>query len=57
MKTRQIAGFFSRTRFLILTYCVEKLAFSRKLVNSSHLKPAKLLFLLGRVPAETLEIR
>jgi hypothetical protein len=40
-----------------LAYCVEKLAFSRKLVNSSNLKPAKLLFLLGCATAETLEIR
>jgi hypothetical protein len=52
-----VAALFFNRRSLLLAYCVEKLAFSRKMVNSSNLKPAKLLFLLGRVPAETLEIR
>jgi hypothetical protein len=52
-----LAGLFFVPQFLFLAYCVEKLAFSRKLVNSNNLKSAKLLFLLGRVPAETLEIR
>ena len=41
----------------LTTYCVEKLAFSRKLVNSGDLKPLKLLFLLRHVSAETPEIR
>jgi hypothetical protein len=39
------------------TYCVEKLAFSRKLVNSDDLKALKLLFLLRHISAETPEIR